>query len=156
MSNFDSLVEISGITKVFPSNSKIFKQCHIQQKLNIEKPKPSIEKLYSITGKVNILNKHIISSPDATSFSLQNLNGNNLIVEGEVILEIEYFANGNIQTIENKYPFSDYIVLDKSYNVNSNYTVTPYIEDIYIRQLDKKILFNSVMFVLDVKYISNL
>lgn len=75
------------------------------------------------------------------------------MVRGKLIQKIEYIASNAIQSVhaaEFESLFSNYIVLDDCIEASFPLTVTPYIEDIYIRQVDKRRVFKNIMLFIDV------
>jgi hypothetical protein len=148
------LMELSGISSEFPSNSKSFKEFQLQEILYLPCEKPDIESILRTTADVKINKSHMILTPASTSYESLKLTGKKLIIEGELNHKIEYTANDISQSVHSSHfhvTFSTYIVLDESFNSEPNFVVTPYIEDIYIKQLGKRQIFQNALLLLDAK-----
>ncbi|MCM8709597.1 DUF3794 domain-containing protein [Clostridium sp. SYSU_GA19001] len=143
------LIDYSGIAikSDFPINPRSFKQFTVQEDLEIPSAKPDIEQIVRVIAQVVITNTRVIVTPVSTSYEGQILTGRKLIVEGELVQKIEYVADEPAQSVHAAHftvPFSTYIVLDSSYTDGDIVTVVPYIEDIYVQQIDKRKLFKNV------------
>lgn len=143
------LIDYSGIAikSDFPINPTSFKQFTVQEDLEIPSAKPDIEQIVRVIAQVVITNTRVIVTPVSTSYEGQILTGRKLIVEGELVQKIEYVADEPAQSVHAAHftvPFSTYIVLDSSYTDGDIVTVVPYIEDIYVQQIDKRKLFKNV------------
>lgn len=150
-----SEIEISGIADTFPSYSNTFKQFQIQKNLCIPSEKPDIEEIIYANIYTKTCESYTISSPKSISQEGQILTGNKLIVYGEILLKIQYTAyrfDQSIHASEFKIPFSNYIVMDKHYNADLESYISPYIEDVFIRQVSKRNFYTNIMLLLDAKY----
>lgn len=146
------LIEYSGIADVFPNNPKAFKQLTVQENLTIPSVKPDVEQLLRVIANVEITDTRVIKTPVSTSQEGQILTGYKLLIEGELVQKIEYVADEETQSVHAahfKVPFSTFIVLPFDYKEGSQITVVPYIEDIYVQQLDKRNLFKNVVLFLN-------
>ena len=146
------LVEYSGLADIFPKDPTCFKQLTVQEDLEIPSVKPDIEQIVRVIAEVVITDKYIIKTPVATSDEGQILTGWKLIVEGELRQKIEYVADEPTQSVHAAHfavPFSTFIVLPENFSENCIVNVVPYIEDIYVQQLDKRRLFKNVVLFLD-------
>ena len=146
------LVEYSGLADIFPKDPECFKQLTVQEDLEIPSVKPDIEQIVRVIAEVVITDKYIIKTPVATSDEGQILTGWKLIVEGELRQKIEYVADEPTQSVHAAHfavPFSTFIVLPENFSENCIVNVVPYIEDIYVQQLDKRRLFKNVVLFLD-------
>jgi len=143
------LIDYSGIANKneFPENPTLFKQFTVQEDLEIPCVKPDIEQILRVIAEVVITHTRVITTPVSTSYEGQVLTGKKLIVEGELVQKIEYVADEPTQSVHAAHftvPFSTYIVLDGDVDECNIVTVVPYIEDIYIQQIDKRRLFKNV------------
>jgi hypothetical protein len=144
------LIDYSGIatTNDFPQNPTSFKQFTVQESLEIPCVKPDIEQIMRVIAEVVITHTRVITTPISLSYEGQVLTGRKLIVEGELIQKIEYVADEPTQSVHAAHftvPFSTYIVLDSTkYSDGDIVTVVPYIEDIYVQQIDERTFFKNV------------
>lgn len=147
----NNLIAISGITDEYHFYAKAFKQFQIQEYLDIPKLKPDIEQIIGVNISAEIVSTNIISIPCSISSEGQKLTGYKMIVEGRIIQKVEYVADDCAQSVHaaefTKY-FSSYIMLDPNINCNNPYKVNCYIEDLYIKQLNKRQIFKNVMILL--------
>lgn len=151
---YEEMIEINGVSKIFPSNSKNFKQLQIQDTFILPVEKAGIKWILRISDKVNISEKYLIETSQATSVEHQNLTGKKVMLEGELIQKIEYVANEATQSVNVSHsivPFSTSVVLEKDFDMNSNIVVTPYIEDIFVKQIDERTILKNILVLLDVK-----
>ena len=155
----EDCIEILGISRIFPLHSKSFKQVQIRDTLILPKEKPDIESIFRVTTSVNIIDKYIILTPRATSNGLKSLTGKKVVVEGEVAQKIEYGAREvkkSICTAQLMKIFSSYIVLDETFDIDCNLEIIPYVEDVCVKKLDKRRVFNNIMLLLDAKSFSSI
>lgn len=148
-----NLIEIHGIADMFPASSKAFKQFQVQETLCIPPQKPDMEQILSVHAKIEIAKTAVIETSCGVSFEGQILTGKKLVIEGKLHQKIEYVSDDPVQSVHAAHfviPFSSYIVLGEHYNCNSEYEVSGYIEDIYIRQVGKRKIFKNVMLLLHV------
>lgn len=148
-------IEINGIADTFPSFSNTFKEFQIQKNLCIPSDKPDIEEIIYVNIYTKIYESYTISSPKSLSQQSQILTENKLIVYGEILLKIQYTAYSFDQSVhasEFKIPFSNYIVMDEHYNPDLDSYISPYIEDVFIRQVNKRNFYTNIMLLLDAKY----
>ncbi|MCY6369538.1 DUF3794 domain-containing protein [Clostridium ganghwense] len=146
------LIDYSGIADIFPKDPKCFKQLTVQENLIIPSVKPDIEQIVRVIAEVIITNTRVIKTPVSISSEGQILTGWKLIVEGELKQKIEYVADEPTQSVHAAHftvPFSTYIVLPEDFNEGCLINVVPYIEDIYVQQIDKRTLFKNVVLFLD-------
>lgn len=147
------LIEYSGIADLFPVDPKCFKQLTVQENLIIPSVKPDVEQIVRVIAEVLITHTRVIKTPISTSKEGQILTGWKLIVEGELAQKVEYVADEPTQSVHAahfKVPFSTYVVLPQNFNDCCTINVVPYIEDIYVQQIDKRTLFKNVVLFIDV------
>jgi len=151
--NTDNLIEVSGLSQVYPSWCETFKHIHIKKMLYLAEIQPDIEKLLRTSVSVEIINSKIISSSKGISQENQTLTGFQIIIEGSIIQNIEYISNTiyhPVQVAKFDIPFSTFVTIEKSFIYDSKFKVVPYIEDVYINQISKRKLFSSSMITLNI------
>lgn len=148
---FNDSIQVSGIANCYPDNAKTFKQFQVQMSLEIPTEKPDIEHILQDNINVEICNSHVIQTPCSKSYEGQILTGNKLIVTGKIQQKIEYVADNCTQSVhgaEFSIDFSTFIGLEYNTYQSSTYKVIPYVEDVFIKQLDGRRLFKNVMLLL--------
>lgn len=149
---YDNSIKISGFANWFPSNAKTFKQLHVQKVLEIQAEKPDIAYILRDHVEIETVSIHAIEVPSSKSYEGQVLTGCKLIVNGRIKHNIEYIAATSTQSVhagELFIDFSTYIMLENSFCGAYSYQVTPYIEDVYLKHLDNRKIFGSVMLLID-------
>lgn len=148
----EDLTLVYGITSMFPHGSRAFKQLQIQDIMEIPKQKPDVNQIVSIFVKVDIVKTHIIATTMGESYEGQVLSGRKLMVEGKMHQKLEYIADLADQPIHAAHfsiPFSTFIVLGKEIDCYSEFDVTGYVEDVYVRRLDNRKIFKNVLILLN-------
>lgn len=149
---FNDPIAITGLADFFPNNSKTFKQLQVEMTLEIPPEKPEIEHILHEIIDVNILETFVIETPCSKSHEGQILTGKKLIINGEILQKVEYVADNSTQSVhasEFSTKFSTYITLDDSNCKSYTYKVNAYVEDVYIKQLDRRRIFKNVTMLLD-------
>ena len=147
----ENLTLIYGIANMFPHDVKAFKQLQLQDIMKIPLQKPDVEQIVSVSAQVEITKTNIISTAFGRSCEGQVLTGKKLVVEGKLLQKVEYIADLVEQPIHAAHfciPFSSYIVLGKEIDCYSEFKINIYIEDIYVKQLDKRRIFKNVLLML--------
>ena len=124
-----------------------FKQFSLDEILTIPSQKPDCEDILNTLVDVEITEKRVIKTMKGTSREGQILSGFKLIIEGVSHQKIEYIADEPTQTVhaaEFDVPFSSFIILPEDFVEGTPITVTPYVEDVYVKQLDKRHFFKNV------------
>ncbi|MCX7951755.1 MAG: DUF3794 domain-containing protein [Clostridiales bacterium] len=124
-----------------------FKQLSVNEILSIPKQKPNAEDILNTIVDVNINSTQVIKTTKGTSVEGQILTGYKLIVEGSLHQKIEYISNEPSQTVhtaEFEVPFSSFIILPPNYIEHSPTNVVAYIEDIYVKLLDRRTIFKNI------------
>ena len=138
-------------------NITSFKQITIDEYLKIPTQKPDIEQINNISGKVKILNCHVIKTSKLTSLEGQGLSGNKLVVHGELNQVVEYTAKDTNQSIHVAHydiPFSTFIVLPESYKIGSKVEVTGILEDVFFNAIDERNFFKNATVLLTAKILT--
>ena len=133
-----------------------FKQISLDEYLEIPTQKPDMEQLNEISGKVEILNCHVIQTTKATSKEGQILSGYKLVVHGMLKQVIQYTATETqaIHSAHYDVPFSTFIVLPPDYTVGSKIEVEGIIEDIYYNKIDERTFFKNATVLVLAKILS--
>lgn len=153
MRNF---IEIEGInTNCIPEDITTFKQFNIEETVCVPCAKPDMEQILKVIADVEITSTRAIKTPVATSLEGQVLTGWKLIVEGRVNQKVQYVADLLDQPTHAAHfsvPFSTFIVLPEDFVTGTPITVTPFIEDVYAEQLDKRCIFKNITLLLTVEF----
>jgi hypothetical protein len=171
-SNF---VEGIGVAKFedLPISPSYFTQISIPEVVCLPEQKPDIEQLISVMADIEIVSTRIIVTPGGDvqggiiSNEGQKLTGRKLSVEILIKQKIKYVADEPTQSVHaahfDKKMASIFIVIPKEFDWGTaKYTaeellekgkliVTPYIEDIYGEQRDKRCIFKNITLLLTVK-----
>lgn len=155
----ENLILIYGISEEFPDHSKAFKQIQLQDIMSIPLQKPDILQVISISVKVVIDSTNIISTTSGKSCEGQIIASKKLVIEGKIQQKLEYIADLEVQPIHAAHfclPFSSFIVLGEDIECHKQFEVTGYIEDVYIKQLDKRSVFKNVLLLLNAVPVLNI
>jgi hypothetical protein len=151
------LIEFVGVAEDFPINPTNFKQLSVQETLCIPSVKPDCEQIVTVSADIAIIKTKVVKTPGsagapAISNEGQRLYGYKLVIEGYLCQTIEYVADEPTQSVHAahfKVPFSTYIVLPPNFTPDTPLpTVTGYIEDIFVEQIDKRCIFKNVTILL--------
>lgn len=157
-------IRINGIAQQLPENPIYFSEFSVPEILTIPAEKPDMEELVSITVQTEIVAYHLIDTPCIKSYEGQLLSGKKLIIELRLLEKIIYVADEPTQTNHaahfDKTMKSVFIVIPKDIAgtpietlVNQNrLTITPYIEDIYALQRDKRTIFKNITMLVDLTF----
>ena len=121
-----------------------FKELCIDRYLRILKHQAPIKEINSVTGKVDILNFHVVKGLKAISNEGQKLSGNKLIINVMLNVVVEYIADDNMQAVFSnayKIPFSTFIVISSNYVVGSLIKIQGKVEDMYFKKINKNKFF---------------
>lgn len=142
-------------------------QFYIPEIVDIPTQKPDIEGLISLHSNIKIISQRVIKTPQVTGYTNPNgtivlgedipnaegtkLTGRKLIIEGFLNQKVIYTAdepNQSVHSAHFTYPFSVFIVIDKDTPLSQQYTITPYIEDLFACQLSLRSIFkNTTIFI---------
>lgn len=164
-------VEGIGITpfEALPilTEDSCFTQVAIPETVKIPDIKPDMEELLSVMVEAKIVSLRIIKTPVGTSQEGQHLTGRKLSIELELNQKVKYIADEPSQSVHSahftKKVSSIWVVVpekvkDKNGNdinietllAQGKLIVTPYIEDIYGEQLDKRTIFKNISVLINV------
>lgn len=157
-------VEGIGISKL-PEDlgcPAIFTEVAIPEIVKIPNVKPDMEQLLSVMVDAKIVSLRIIDTPVGTSHEGQKLTGKKLSIELLLKQKVKYIADEPTQSVHAAHfehtVSSIWVVVPKEINCKSIETllmqgkliVTPYIEDIYGEQLDKRTIFKNITVLIHV------
>ncbi|MFD3156305.1 DUF3794 domain-containing protein [Haloimpatiens sp. FM7330] len=148
-------IEYSGLADYMPNNPVSFKQISIQENLSIPVTKPDMEQIVKVMCEVYITNTRVIKTPKATSLEGQKLTGWKVIIEGEIKQKIEYSAHEPTQSLHAVHfnvPFSSFIILPEDFVVGTPISVQGYIEDIFVKKIDKTHIFKNISILLNAEF----
>lgn len=158
------LVKVSGVSQELPENPIYFKQMAVSEVVTIPEQKPDIEQLVSVAVEAEILAPPIIETPCIKSFEGQTLSGRKLILELKLRQKITYVADEPTQSVHaahfEKTARSVFVVVPRENNGvpierllrQNRLIITPYIEDIYAEQVDKRKIFKNITVLIDVTF----
>lgn len=158
-----NMVEGIGISDKLPKNPKYFTEVTFPVTDAIPDDKPGLEELLSIMADVQVLSVKAVKTPyDVISHEGQYLSGCKLIIELRLRQKIKYTGCESTSSVHavsfesilrgifvvvpckvDGVPIEDLLRAEKV-------IVTPYIEDIYARALDKRYIFKNVVILVDV------
>ncbi len=118
-------------------------QCHLRlhDLMVIPEENPDVEQIVTITVNVEIVNT-----------SISDTDGRTLHVEGKLHQNIEYVADMEGQPICEAHfvlPFKTGIALDRDSESCLKFEVRGYVEDVFVRQLDKRKIIKNVLMLLN-------
>lgn len=151
------LVELSGIADNFPICPKAFTELSIEENVIIPEQKPDVEQVLKVIADIKIINKRIVETAVGKGVSGIVSTGVKLVLEGILRQKIIYVADEPTQSVhaaEFEKPFSAFIILPKTQipippGLCDQVCVEAYIEDIYVKQLNKRTIFKNVTFLLN-------
>jgi ferredoxin-fold anticodon binding domain-containing protein len=155
-------VKTVGVAKELPKNPKYFTEISIPEVVKIPVQKPDIEQLAQVIVEAEIMSMRVVDTPCTKSFEGQMLSGKKLILELKLIEKIVYVADEPSQPVHaahyEEVMRSAFVIVPKAVDGISIETllkagkvrVTPYIEDIYAEQKDKRTVFKNITLLIDV------
>ena len=148
-----------------------FTEIAVPEKVTIPDVKPDMEQLLSVMVDARIVSTRLINTPKGCSEEGQNLTGKKLSIELELQQKVKYVADEPTQSVHaahfTKLVNSIWVVVPPSVKVEDcngvekvvcidqllregKVKVTPYIEDIYAEQLDKRNIFKNITVLIHV------
>ncbi len=149
----NNMIEISGVSGIFPSFSKYFKQLHIQNVLALDSDKPDIKDLMRVSVTPIVNNSMLIKTPRIKSIEGKFLSGSKLVADGKLKIELEYMSTivpNSTHKTNITIPFNNGVVLDEQIICDSEIKVDVFIEDIYVHQVSNRKFFISILLLLNV------
>ena len=155
-------VEVVGLCDVDDidlTTEKTWTQISIPEVLRIPCKKPDIEDINKVFVQVKITSKRVINTPNSngrTNREGTKLTGKKLIVEGVLKQKIVYTAllpDQPVHSAEFDIPFSAFIVLENSAELEDKYCVETCVEDVFVKVFNKREIFKNVTLLLRAKKI---
>lgn len=160
-----NFVEGIGIADDFPAHPHFFTQIAIPEVVMLPEQKPNIEQLISVMVDIDVVSTRIIDTPIGTSNEGQILTGKKMSIEIIIKQKIKYVADEPTQSVHaahfDKKMASIFIIVPPTFEINGviytleqlweagRITVTPYIEDIFGEQRDKRTIFKNITVLLN-------
>ncbi|WP_066869877.1 DUF3794 domain-containing protein [Clostridium mediterraneense] len=153
----------SCIQNMLPKDAKYFKEEEISEILTIPCQKPEVENVLSVLVSPEVEDIKVIDTEVGISNEGQVLTGSKLIVELRIKEKITYVADEETQSVhaahyENLKSFFVVIPneIDGEYACDllrsNRISVTPYVEAVHSKMLDKRTIFKCVLLFIDVKF----
>lgn len=153
----------SCIQNMLPKDVKYFKEEEISEILTIPCQKPDVENVLSVLVSPEVEDIKVIDTEVGISNEGQVLTGSKLIVELRIKEKITYVADEETQSVhaahyENLKSFFVVIPneIDGEYACDllrsNRISVTPYVEAVHSKMLDKRTIFKCVLLFIDVKF----
>ena len=161
-------VEGIGISPSLPKlcSNSYFTEVAIPETVTIPDVKPNMEELLSVMVDAKIVSLRIIKTPKGTSQEGQTLSGRKLSIELQLNQKIKYIADEPTQSVHaahfqynvnsiwvvvpEKLMYKGHEVPIETLLLQGKLIVTPYIEDIYGEQLDKRTVFKNITILINV------
>lgn len=140
----------------------LFTEIAIPEIVKIPAVKPDMEELLSVMVDAKIVSLRIIDTPKGISHEGQRLTGKKLSIELLLKQKVKYIADEPTQSVHAAHfehtVSSIWVIVPEKINCKSIETlltqgklvVTPYIEDIYGEQLDKRTIFKNITVLIHV------
>lgn len=134
----------------------LFTEVAIPEIVKIPDEKPDIEELLSVMVDAKIVSLRIIDTPKGTSHEGQRLTGKKLSIELLLKQKVKYIADEPTQSVHAAHfehtVSSIWVIVPEKIGckpietllMQGKLVVTPYIEDIYGEQLDKRTIFKNI------------
>lgn len=142
-------------------------QFFVPKILDIPEQKPDMEGIVSVNSSVKIISKRVVNTPVVTGYTradgvfvpgedipngeCTHLTGKKLIIEGVILQKVIYTAAVADQALHSAsytIPFSVFIIADSDVPLSQDYTVYPYLEDVFVCRLSDRSMFsNNTLFI---------
>lgn len=150
-------------TNVLPKNTKYFKEEEVTEILTIPCQKPDMENLLSVIVSPEIENIRLIDTEVGKSNEGQVLTGKKLVIELRIREKITYVADEITQSVHAAHYEtlkSFFVIVPEEIDgkdvcdlIRANrVTVTPFVETVQTRMLDKRNIFKCLLIFIDVKF----
>ena len=152
----DFPIQIDGISEFSCKNLKSFSELNIQESVIIS----SIEDIthilrVTVSSEINKVNTCPMFK--GVNCEGQVFTGSRLNVEGKILFKISYISNSESSNLCNEelyIPFCSYIILEDKSAILSNYSVTCFIEDVYLKLKSKRKIFYSILVCIHAEQLS--
>lgn len=164
MENQRDFVRTLGVSRELPEKPLYFTEISIPEIVKIPVQKPDMEQLIAVTVEPEILSMRVINTECAKSYEGQLLSGKKLVMELKLKQKIIYVADEVTQP-EHAAHYEEvlrsvFVIVPKYVNnipierllKAKKVIVTPYIEDIYAEQKDKRTIFKNITLLIDVTF----
>jgi hypothetical protein len=162
------LVEGIGIADVLPDNPNFFTEVTIPETICLPEQKPDMEQLLSVMVDAQVISVRLVKTPaNVESPEGQFLSGCKLVIELKLREKVKYVADEPTQSVhaahfENviksvfvvvpcTFPTTPPRTIEELLRLNK-VVVTPYIEDIYAKMIDKRCIFKNIAILVDVTF----
>jgi len=142
-----------------------FTEIAIPEIVKLPEAKPDMEQLISVMVDCKVVSVRVIDTPKGLSAEGQILKGKKLSIELELQQKVKYIADEPAQSVHavhfTKFLSSIFIVVNPIIGNNSvetlitqgRYVLTPYIEDIYGEQIDKRTIFKNITILMEARFL---
>jgi len=164
MENKKEPVKLMGVAPELPENPQYFTELAIPEIIKIPDIKPDIEQLVSVMVEAEISSMRLIDTPCVKSYEGQMLSGKKLVLELKLREKVVYVADEASQPVHAAHyeevlksvfiivpRYVEGIPIEAMLKAN-RVKVTPYIEDIYAEQKDKRTVFKNITLLIDVTF----
>lgn len=137
-------VEYIGIDKYIPNDIRAFKSLDIGEICEINALSPDVYKALKVKVDSRIIDYRVIDTISGTAVDGQKLTGKKVILNGIVTFRIEYTSTDeedSIYVIYGKKEFNAVVALSTNTSRNCRLIPSVFIEDIYIRKINKRNVF---------------
>lgn len=150
-----------------PSATNTWTEFFLPEIVDIPELKPDMEGIVEVRSCIEILSQRVIKTPLVNGYEepdgtfvpgytignneCTNLTGRKLIIEGLLTQKVIYTAAVPEQTVHSAHfsiPFSTFIIIEPNTPLTQKYSITPYIEDIFVCRLSERSIFkNTTIFM---------
>ncbi|MCT4565390.1 MAG: DUF3794 domain-containing protein [Maledivibacter sp.] len=161
----NNLIEYVGVANNLPDTVTNFSEFVNEEILIIPKQKPNIEQITRVSSNVKIVSTNAVKNvsnsagPFGSSVPGFLTTGWVLTVEGAICEVITYVADDPTQSLHSAHfvkPFSTILALPSDFDPTSTITVTPFIENICIEQIDCRRMFKCELILINATGIQTL
>lgn len=168
-------ISYAGVSKRHSLENAL--QCHpvsnqwvqffVPKILDIPARKPDIEGIVSVNSCIEIISKRVVNTPMVTGYTradgvyvpgeeipngeCTHLTGKKLIIEGVIHQKVIYtamVADQSLHSASFMIPFSTFIIVEKDKPLTQDFTVYPYLEDVFVCRLSERSIFsNNTLFI---------
>ncbi|MDE6425587.1 MAG: DUF3794 domain-containing protein [Ruminococcus sp.] len=142
-------------------------QFFVPKILDIPVQKPDSEGIVTVNSAIEIISQRVVNTPVVTGYTNANgvfvpgesisnsecthLTGKKLIIEGVIHQKVIYtalVADQSLHSADFTIPFSTFIIVDADTPLSQDFTVYPYLEDVFTCQLSERSIFsNNTIFI---------
>ena len=132
---------------------RLWTELFVPEILNIPSCKPDLQKILSVTSKLEILCQKVIATPSTPvdNFESTYTTGRKLIIEGVLRQRITYISCTETESVHSAHfdvPVSTFIILPSTASLTDRYRLSTVIEDIFVCGLNERQIFkNTTLFI---------